>query len=84
MALAMTIFGTISLFVKHIPLASGEIVLYRALLAIGVISLFLLARKQSIPFATIKKELPLLLLSGVGFLCCLFVLGQRRPGYWIS
>lgn len=65
MALAMAIFGTISLFVKHIPLASGEVVLCRGLLAIGVISLFLLVRKQPIPFAQIKGELPLLLLSGV-------------------
>ena len=65
MALAMAIFGTISLFVKHIPLSSGEVVLCRALLAIGVISLFLLVRKHPIPFAQIKGELPLLLLSGV-------------------
>lgn len=65
MAASMAIFGTISLFVKHIPLGSGEVVLYRALLAIGVISLYLLIRKQPLPFAKIKGELPLLLLSGV-------------------
>lgn len=65
MALAMSIFGTISLFVKHIPLASSELVLYRALLACLVISLFLLWRGQPIPLAQIRGELPLLLLSGV-------------------
>ncbi|MBQ8851293.1 MAG: DMT family transporter [Oscillibacter sp.] len=65
MALAMAIFGTISLFVKHIPLGSSEIVLYRALLAILVIAAYLVLRKQSIPFAQIKQELPLLLLSGI-------------------
>ena len=65
MALAMTIFGTISLFVKHIPLTSGELVLYRALLAIVVIALFLMIRKQPIHLAQIRRELPLLLLSGV-------------------
>jgi RarD protein len=65
MAFAMTIFGTISLFVKHIPLPSGEIVLYRGLLAIVVISAFLFLRRSPIPFQHIKKELPLLLLSGV-------------------
>lgn len=65
MALAMTIFGTISLFVKHIPLNSGELVLYRALLAIVVIALFLMIRKQPIHLAQIRRELPLLLLSGV-------------------
>ena len=65
MAAAMAIFGTISLFVKHIPLGSGELVLYRALLACLVISLFLLLRRQPIPVAHIRRELPLLLLSGV-------------------
>ena len=65
MACAMTIFGTISLFVKHIPLGSSEIVLYRALLALGVLALFLLVRKQPIPFGQIRHELPLLLLSGI-------------------
>ena len=65
MALAMAIFGTISLFVKHIPLNSSELVLYRALLACLVISGFLLLKKQPIPIDHIKKELPLLLLSGV-------------------
>ena len=65
MALSMAIFGTISLFVKHIPLPSGEVVLYRALLAIGVLALFLLLRRQPIPLKAIRHELPLLLLSGV-------------------
>ena len=65
MAFAMAIFGTISLFVKHIPLSSSELVLYRALLACLVISAFLLVKKQPIPLEAIKKELPLLLLSGV-------------------
>ena len=65
MAFAMTIFGTISLFVKHIPLGSSEIVLYRALLACAVISAFLFLRRQPIPFRQIRQELPLLLLSGI-------------------
>ena len=65
MAFAMTIFGTISFFVKHIPLDSSEIVLYRALLACLVISLFLFLRRQPIPFKQIRQELPLLLLSGI-------------------
>ena len=65
MALSMAIFGTISLFVKHIPLASSELVLYRALLACLVLSLYLLLRRQALPLDKIKQELPLLLLSGV-------------------
>lgn len=65
MAFAMAIFGTISLFVKNIPLPSGEMVLYRALLACGVITLILLVRKQPVNWPQAKKELPLLLISGV-------------------
>ncbi|MBO5333935.1 MAG: EamA family transporter [Clostridia bacterium] len=62
---SMTIFGTIGLFVRNIPLPSGEIALYRAALAASLIGLFLLITKQKIPFSKIKKEIPLLILSGV-------------------
>ncbi len=62
---SMTIFGTIGLFVRNIPLPSGEIALYRAVLAAMLIGLFLLVTKQKIPFSRIKKEIPLLVLSGV-------------------
>ena len=33
LVLSMTIFGTIGLFVRNIALASGELALYRAMLA---------------------------------------------------
>ncbi len=62
--LSMITFGTIGLFVKSIPLSSGEIALYRAVLAALLIGLFLLITRQRIPFKSIKKEIPLLLLSG--------------------
>ena len=63
--LSMTIFGTLSLFVRNISVASSELALYRAMLALLVlISVFLLT-KQKIPFREIKKELPVLLISGV-------------------
>lgn len=62
---SMTIFGTIGLFVRNIPLPSGEIALYRAVLAAMLIGFFLLVTKQRIPFSKIKKEIPLLILSGV-------------------
>ncbi len=62
---SMTIFGTIGLFVRNIPLPSSEIALYRAVMAAILIGAFLLATKQKIPFAKIKKEIPLLVLSGV-------------------
>ncbi len=61
----MAIFGTIGLFVRNIPLPSSEIALYRAILAAILIGGFLLITKQKIPFKEIKKELPLLVLSGV-------------------
>ena len=61
---SMAIFGTIGLFVRNISVSSGELALYRAVLASVLIGLFLLITRQKIPFGKIKKELPLLLLSG--------------------
>ena len=63
--ISMTVFGTIGLFVRNIGLPSGEIALYRAVLAAILIGGFLLVTKQKIPFGKIKKEIPLLVLSGV-------------------
>ena len=60
---SMTIFGTIAVFVRNISVSSGELALYRAILAAVLIGLFLLITKQKIPFAKIKKEVPLLLAS---------------------
>lgn len=64
MILSMTIFGTLGLFVRNIPVSSGELALYRAILAALLIAVFLIATRQRIPFSRIKKEIPLLLLSG--------------------
>lgn len=61
---AMAIFGTIGLFVKNISVSSGELALYRALMAIVLIGGFMLATRQRIDFKNIKKQLPLLLISG--------------------
>lgn len=63
--ISMTVFGTIALFVRNIPLASGEIALYRAILAALLIAVYLFITKQKIPFQKIKKELLLLILSGM-------------------
>ena len=62
---AMAIFGTLGPFVRNIPVSSGELALYRAILAAGLIGVFLLVTRQKIPFAAIKKEVPLLLGSGM-------------------
>ena len=61
---SMVIFGTIGLFKKGIPVTSGELALYRALLATVLLATVLLVTKQRIPLRTIGKQLPLLLLSG--------------------
>lgn len=62
---SMAIFGTLGPFVRNIPVSSGELALYRAILAALLIAAFLLVTKQKIPFGGIKKEVPLLLASGV-------------------
>ncbi len=62
---SMTIFGTLGPFVRNISVSSGELALYRAILAALLIAIFLIVTKQKIPFANIKKEVPLLLASGV-------------------
>ena len=65
MTVSMAIFGTLAPFVRRIGVTSGELALYRALMAAALIAVFLLVTKQKIPFAAIKKEIPLLLLSGM-------------------
>lgn len=65
MIFSMVIFGTLGLFVRNIPVSSGELALYRAILAAVLIAVYLGITKQKIPFANIKKEVPLLLASGV-------------------
>ena len=65
MTVSMAIFGTLAPFVRRIGVTSGELALYRALMAAALIAVFLLVTRQKIPFAAIKKEIPLLLLSGM-------------------
>lgn len=62
---SMIIFGTLGPFVRNISVSSGELALYRAILAALLIAIFLIITKQKIPFKNIKKEVPLLLASGV-------------------
>ena len=61
---SMAIFGTLGWFVDKISVSSGELALYRAVMAAVLIGLFLLISRQKIPFQQIKKELFLLLISG--------------------
>jgi drug/metabolite transporter (DMT)-like permease len=62
--IAMLIFGTISIFVKNIDLATNQIAFYRG--ALGSLFLWgtLLVRKERIPMPLIKANAKFLLLSG--------------------
>ena len=62
---SMAIFGTLGLFVRHIQVSSGELALYRAIMAAVMIGGYLLITGNKIPFKTIKKDIPFLLLSGM-------------------
>lgn len=65
MIFSAAMFGTIPLFVRAISLASGEVALYRAVIATLLIGCCLLFDRDRVSLAAIRKELPLLLLSGV-------------------
>ena len=64
MALSMFIFGTLAPFVRNISVSSGELALYRALMAAVIVGGFLLISGQKLSILSIKKELLLLLISG--------------------
>lgn len=61
---SMAVFGTIGLFVKNISVSSGELALYRAVMAVVFILIYLTVTRQKIDFRAIGREAPLLLLSG--------------------
>lgn len=63
--LSMAIFGTIGLFVRNIPVSSGELALCRAVLASLMIGGYLLLTGQRLPWHSVKKEIFPLLLSGM-------------------
>ena len=62
--LSMLIFGTIAPFVRAIPVSSGEVALYRAVLAALLIGIYLAATGKKIPVKSAGKDVLLLLLSG--------------------
>lgn len=62
---SMTVFGTIGLFVRAIPISSEALALCRALLATMLLGIYFLITGQRIDFRVIGRELPLLLISGV-------------------
>lgn len=65
LASSMAVFGTLAPFVRSIAVTSGELALYRAILAAALIGLFLLVTRQKIEVKGLGRELMLLLLSGM-------------------
>jgi drug/metabolite transporter (DMT)-like permease len=63
--LSMTVFGTLGLFVRFIPLASEALALCRAVLAAGFLGGYLLLGKKTISRAALRQELVWLILSGI-------------------
>ncbi len=63
--IAMLIFGTIAIFVRNINVSSGELALYRAILAAIIIGIFLLITKQKFNFKESKKDVILIIISGM-------------------
>lgn len=63
--ISMAVFGTLPLFVRYIPISSSELALLRAVLASILIGLFLIITKQKFVIKNIKKELPLIIISGM-------------------
>lgn len=63
--LSMTIFGTLAPFVRNVSVSSGELALYRAVLATILIGTFLLVTGQKLPLNSLGIELFLLLFSGI-------------------
>lgn len=64
-SLSMAIFGTIGVLTRNISVTSGELALYRAIMAAVLITTYLIVTKQKIDFKAIKKEIPFLLASGM-------------------
>ena len=63
--IAMAAFGTLGPFVRNIAVSSGELALYRAVMAALLLSGYLAVTKQPLNLKRISRELPLLLLSGM-------------------
>ena len=62
--LAMTIFGTIGIFVRYIPLPSSVIACVRGFVGVAFLLLVTLVKKTKISLKDIKKNLLLLVISG--------------------
>ena len=61
---AMSVFGTLGVFVRNISVSSGELALYRAIMAALLLAGYFIVTRQHIDLRSIYKEVPLLLVSG--------------------
>lgn len=64
LAFAMTVFGTIGIFVRHIPFPSSFIAMVRGFSGVAFLLLLNLFRKKRIDFSAVKKNIWILLASG--------------------
>ncbi len=64
-SLSMGIFGTLGPFTRQIGVSSGELALYRALLATLLLGAVLLFRREKSDLSKLKRGLVLLLVSGM-------------------
>ncbi|MBQ9071345.1 MAG: EamA family transporter [Clostridia bacterium] len=62
---SMTVFGTVGIFSKYIPLPSGVIAFARAFIGTLFLAVFLLVRKRKPDCEKIKKNLKYLIPSGI-------------------
>jgi len=64
-AVSMAIFGTVGLFTRNIPVGSGEIALYRAAFAGLTLIVYLMVSRKKIDWTALKKEVLIIIMSGV-------------------
>lgn len=63
--IAMLIFGSVGLFVQAIPMSSSEIVAARTVLGSLFLCGILLIRRQRANWAAVKRNLPMLIVTGI-------------------
>ena len=64
MITSMIVFGTIGIVVRNISLSSSEIALFRAVIAFVFIVLYRILSGKKMDIKEIKKDIPILFLSG--------------------
>ncbi len=61
---SMFLFGTIGIFVRGIPLSSTVIALVRGVVGAAFLLIVMAARRKAVDFTAVRRNLPLLVLSG--------------------